>query len=528
MAWVMPVVVALPLAGAALTVPMSRVSRTMRDVVLTAICALCAAGVVALVSPVIGGEIPHLQLVQITPGIWLDFRADALGVLFALTVAFMWLLAVPYSSGYMADEHRQARYFSFLMMALAWTAGVAFAGNLLTLLVFYELFSVLTYPLVVHEQTSEAMAAGTKYIVYILIGGGLVLLAILITYFIAGNGDFGGGTLLTLEAGRTVLIAVFWCFVAGFGVKAAIVPLHGWVPDAHPAAPAPFSAVLSGVMVAAGSFGILRVLYHVFGAGLLAELDVTRWLGYLAAATILLAAIIALTQDDIKRRLAYSTISQMGYVLLGAALLGLEATQGSLVHIANHAFMKGTLFLCAGIFIKRLGIRKVSRMAGIGKRVPLTMAAFTVASLAMIGTPPLSGFVSKWYLGMGIVEAGQPLYLIVLLLGALLAAGYLLPIVYSAYFKRPAVSETTAPGGASEAEETRGSGGSGETSETGTASDASEKEPPGGGRRRLEAPPSMLVPALAGAIITVLLGVLAWLPGLPLSLARMVAEAVIG
>jgi multicomponent Na+:H+ antiporter subunit D len=488
------VAVALPIAGAILARPASAISEKVRTALLVGTCALSAVAVFWLFPGVLDGTVYELQLARMTPTIWLYFRVDAMGMLFASTVVVVWILAVAHSAGYMAGEHRQNRYYLFLMLALSWTLGVAFAGNLMTLLVFYELFSILTYPLVVHEETPEAIAAGTKYIIYILLGGGLVMLGILVTYFVGGVHNFGAEALLSIETGRTTLLAVFWCFIAGFGVKAALVPLYGWVPDAHPAAPSPFSAVLSGVMVAAGSFGILRVLFNVFGVELLELLGVAEYVGWIAAATVIVGAFLAVGQDDIKRRLAYSTISQMGYVILGVSLLGPMATAGGLIHIVNHAFMKGTLFLCAGAMIKQTGVRKVSQMAGMGKRLPVTMLALTVSCLAMIGMPPLSGFISKWYLGMGMVEVEQPLYLVVLLGGALLAAMYLLPIVYAAYFKKP-------DAGYAAADERRG---------------------------RFEAPMTMLAPVVVGAVVTVLLGALAWQGWSPLALARMAAEAFFG
>jgi len=289
------------------------------------------------------------------------------------------------------------------------------------------------------------------------------------------------------------------------------MPLHGWVPDAHPAAPAPFSALLSGVMVAAGSFCMARVLLNVFGLELLKALGMLDYVGYLAAITVLLAAVLAISQDNLKRRLAYSTISQMAYVVLGLSLLGQLASEGALIHIANHAFMKGTLFLCAGIIIKKTGRHNISEMAGLAHRIPLTAAALTVAVLSMIGTPPLSGFVSKWYLGLGILQVQRPLYLVVLLGGALLAAVYLLPIVYTLYLKKAPQYE------GDENEEGR-SGGQPEPAHAGAN--------PGSGRIP-EAPWSMLGPTIAGAALTVALGVLAWVPGLPLSLAKLVAETLL-
>ncbi len=486
------VAVLLPIVGAILVRPLSRISESVRNVMLVCTCLLSSAAVLWLMPGVLRGTVYDVHLARMTPSIWLYFRVDAMGMLFAGTVAVIWILAVTHSTGYMADEHRQNRYYVFLMLALAWTLGIAFAGNLMTLLVFYELFSILTYPLVVQEETPEAIAAGTKYIIYILFGGGFVMLGILATYFLGGIHAFGAEGLLSIEYGRTALLAIFWCFIIGFGVKAALVPLYGWVPDAHPAAPSPFSAVLSGVMVAAGSFGILRVVFNVFGVDLIRELGVAPPLSWVAAATVLIGAVLAVGQDDIKRRLAYSTISQMGYVILGLSMLGPLATTGALIHIVNHAFMKGTLFLCVGLMIKQTGIRRVSKMGGIAKRLPVNMVAFTVCCLAMIGTPPLSGFIGKWYLGLGMIEVDEPLYLFVLLGGALLAAMYLLPIVYFAYFK------------------------------------PTEDEPEQEATGHREAPWSMLVPVVAGTVITVLLGVAAWSPYAPLELARMAAEAFFG
>jgi len=483
------IAVLLPLVGAMATVPLQRISGTVRNITLAVVAAIVAAIALVLAAGVAGGANYETFVLQLTPDIWMYLRVDAAGALFGATVAVLWVLALVYSWGYMAEGHRLGRYYSFFILCLSWTMGVAYAGNLLTFLIFYELFSILTYPLVVHEQTPEAMAAGTKYIVYILVGGSLVLLAIVLTFFAAGTQTLTPGGILSAEVGQGRLFAIFWCYMAGFGVKAAIVPLHGWVPDAHPAAPAPFSAVLSGVMVAAGSFGIVRALFQVFGVELLREMGVMTMLTWLAGVTVLFAAVLAVSQDDLKRRLAYSTISQMGYVVLGISLLGYEATIGALAHITNHAFMKGALFLCAGLFIRRLGVRRVSQLDGAAKRMPITAAAFALAALAMIGTPPLSGFVSKWYLGLGMLETENPLLLIVLLGGALMAAIYLLPIVFRLYFREPVL----------------------------TADDKITAE----GR---EAPASMLVPLVIVTLLTIALGLGASLPGMPVSLARMAAE----
>ncbi|MBN1192877.1 MAG: oxidoreductase [Coriobacteriia bacterium] len=460
-----------------------------RDIGLAAVCATVAGMALWLAARAADGAVYEVHLLQLTPQIWMFFRVDAMGALFGATVAVLWLLGLVYSWGYMADGHRPTRYYSFFMLCLGWTMGVAYAGNLLTFLIFYELFSILTYPLVVHEETPEAMAAGTKYIIYILVGGTLVLLGIVLTFSLAGDQTLTQGGILTAEMDTAWLLTILCCFLTGFGVKAALMPLHGWVPDAHPAAPAPFSAVLSGVMVAVGTFGMMRVMFQVFGVELLQEMHVLHYLTWIASFTVIFAAILAVNQDDLKRRLAYSTISQMAYVTLGISLLGIESTVGALVHITNHAFMKGALFLCAGLFIKRLGVRRVSQLDGAAKRMPITAAAFTIAALGMIGTPPLSGFVSKWYLGLGMLDTGNPALLAVLLGGALMAAIYLLPVGYRMYFRDPVL----------------------------TSEDRISIE----GR---EAPASMLVPLIVSTVITAALGLAAAAPGMPVALARMAAE----
>lgn len=481
---------ALPIVAAVLTVPAQRVSEHARAALLLVVAAAVAAVALVLAAGVASGTVYDTYILQLTPQIWMYLRVDAAGALFGATVAVLWLLALVYSLGYMRGEHRLGRYYGFFILCLAWTMGLAYAGNLLTFLIFYELFSILTYPLVVHEETPEAMAAGTKYIVYILFGGTLVLLAIVLTFFSAGVQTFTVGGILSPETDPAMLQAIFWCFLAGFGVKAALVPLHGWVPDAHPAAPAPFSAVLSGVMVAAGSFGIIRTVFQVFGTSLLTSMGVMPYVTGVAGFTVLFAAALAVNQDNLKRRLAYSTISQMAYVVLAVSLLGPESTVGALVHITNHAFMKGGLFLCAGLFIRRLGAYNVQQLDGAARRMPITAACFAIACLGMIGTPPLSGFTSKWYLGLGMLEAEKPWLLAVLLGGALMAAIYLLPIVYRMYFREPVI----------------------------TPEDRTVAE----GR---EAPATMLGPLVAATAITLLLGIGASLPGMPVALARMATDA---
>ncbi len=369
-----------------------------------------------------------------TPRIWLHFRADGLSIVFALTAALLWALATVFSLGYMKGEHALTRYYGFLILCLTWTMGIGFAGNLLTLFIFYELLSVTSYPVIVHEETPEALAAGKKYIIYVLVGGTFILLGIVLTFYLANSQTLVKTGILSIKYGYNTLAILFTTFVLGFGVKAAIMPLHGWVPDAHPAAPAPASALLSGVLVCAGCYGLMRVIYNIFGTELLRQLGFGAILAYVAAATIIVASIIALDQDNLKRRLAYSTISQMSYIVLGTILLTPSSAIGGMVHIANHGFMKAILFLCSGVIIKGVKKRNISEMQGIGYVLPITMVCFAIVTLGMMGCPPLAGFISKWMLCVGGFEAGKPIFVVVLLISSLLCAAYLLPVVFTAFF----------------------------------------------------------------------------------------------
>jgi multicomponent Na+:H+ antiporter subunit D len=332
----------------------------------------------------------------------LAFVLDPLAGIFAGTAAVLWLLVL---------SRKGARYGAFMGVTFLLTLGVATAGNLLTFLIFFELLSLAFWPLIVHDETEEALAAGRLYLVYILSGGSVLLLGVISAYATTGSVAFDA----------PVPPVVTGTLLAGLSVKAALIPVHGWVPRAHPVAPAPISALLSGLMVATGGLGMIRIA---------PELSLTP----IAALTVVVAGVIAIRTDELKRRLAWSTISQMAYIPLALSVLHPEALAGGVVHITHHAFMKGGLFLCAGVIIHHAGVRHVSRMAGLGRRMPWTMGVFTLLSLGLVGIPPLSGFVTKWVMGMGMVEAGAFFSLGVLLLGALLAALYLMPIVHTAWF----------------------------------------------------------------------------------------------
>jgi multicomponent Na+:H+ antiporter subunit D len=332
------------------------------------------------------------------------------------------------------NEHSQTRYFSFFAVALSATIGVAFSANLFTLYLFYEMLSLATYPLVTHHQDPEARASGRKYLIYILgTSIAFVLPAMLVSYSLSGTLEFSGQGFLAGTASKTTLTVLLMLFLFGFA-KAGVIPFHSWLPAAM-VAPTPVSALLHAVaVVKVGVFCILRVITGVFGTELLQSFGLGTVLCYIATVTILIASLIALSQDELKRRLAFSTVSQLSYIILGAALLSPKGVAGGMVHIAMHAFGKITLFFCAGAIFVATGQKYVSKMVGIGKRMPITMFAFFIGSLSVVGSPPTGGFISKWYLLLGTLEANQLPMLFVLLGSSLLNAAYFFPIVYKAFF----------------------------------------------------------------------------------------------
>jgi len=385
-----------------------------------------------------GTEIVY-TVAEFLPGAAIKFRVDALGMLFALVSSFLWIITSAYSIGYMRGlkEHSQTRYFCFFALALSATIGVAFSANLLTLYLFYELLSLSTYPLVTHHQDKEARSSGRKYLLYI-VGGSIAfaLPAMLISYNLAGTLEFSKYGFLAGTGSRTIMAVLLLMFIFGF-TKSAIMPFHSWLPAAM-VAPTPVSALLHAVaVVKVGVFSIVRVLIGVFGVNLLLDLHLGTIVCYIAAFTVITASLMALSQDGLKRRLAFSTIGQLSYIILGVALLSPKGMIGGMTHIAMHAFGKVTLFFCAGAIFVATGKKNISEMVGIGKRMPVTMIAFFIGSLSVIGLPPGGGFISKWYLVLGTLQADNWPMLVVLLGSSLLNAAYFLPIVYRAFFCTP-------------------------------------------------------------------------------------------
>ncbi|MBL0420288.1 hypothetical protein JI739_08025 [Ramlibacter sp. AW1] len=432
---------------------------------------------------VAGGESYEARL-RLVPGLDLLLRVDALSLLFVTLSVGLWLLTTIYAISYLGKGPNLSRFFGFFSLCVAATTGVALAGTLVTFFIFYELLTLATWPLVVHKGDAASLAAGRRYLAYTMSGSALLLAGIVGLEGQTGPIEFVRQGSLH-EGDAQSLRWIFALMVGGLGVKAALVPLHGWLPAAM-VAPAPVSALLHAVaVVKAGAFGIVRVIYDVFGIDLVERLGLGLPLAVLASVTILWGSVRALQQADIKRRLAFSTVSQVSYIVLGAALFGPYATVGGLVHLVHQGLMKITLFFCAGVLAERIGVTQVQQLDGAGRRMPLTMVAFSIGALGMIGVPPVAGFVSKWYLGIGGLQAGQPWVIAVLAASSLLNAAYFLPLLHRVWFC-PSVEDTPP------------------RAETGAL--------------------GMVGPALATAIASLGAGALAGTPWSPLAWARLIVE----
>ncbi|MDJ0807542.1 MAG: proton-conducting transporter membrane subunit [Gammaproteobacteria bacterium] len=429
---------------------------------------------------------------SLAPGLDLVLHADALSVLFVSLSTLLWLVTTVYAIGYLETSPHRSRFFGFFSLCVTATVGLALAGNLFTFVIFYELLTLATYPLVAHRGTPEAIRGARIYLKYTLSGGVLLLFGVIWLQVLAGPIAFvQGGILSDLPAELHPQLGwIFLLMILGLGVKAAIVPLHGWLPQAM-VAPAPVSALLHAVaVVKAGAFGIVRVVYDVYGVEFAAELGLLTSLGLAAAVTIVYGSVRALSQDNLKKRLAYSTVSQVSYIALGTAILGPIATIGGVVHLVHQGVMKITLFFAAGNYAETLGIHKVSEMDGVGRRMPGTTLAFSIGALGMIGVPPVAGFVSKWYLGLGAVEAGLASWVLpVLVASSLLNAAYFLPILYRAWFRT-------------------------------SASDWPHEQIPA---RRLETHGSLLWPPVMTALLALAAGLFAAAPYSPLEWAELIA-----
>ena len=432
----------IPLAGAVLIALAGRRPNLREAVTLTTALALFAA-VASLAPAVLEGARPAAELWEIMPGLALAFEVEPLGMLFALIAALLWIPNSIYSIGYMRThgETNQTRFYVCFAVALSGAAGVAFAGNMFTLFLFYELLTISTWPLVTHSGTAEARRSGRVYL-GILLGTsiGFQLVAMALTWAAAGTLDFRPGGILAGKAEGPLVAVLFALYMFGIG-KAAIMPFHRWLPAAM-VAPTPVSALLHAVaVVKAGVFTVLKVTIYIFGLDAMQGAHPGPWLAWLAAFTLVAASLVALSKDNLKARLAWSTVSQLAYIVLGAALATPSAIVGGGLHMLTHAFGKITLFFCAGAIIVAAHKENVSDMRGIGRAMPITMGAFLIGALSVIGLPPLGGAWSKWYLGLGAVEAGGLVFVAALMLSSLLNVGYFMPAVARAFFPGPRPTE---------------------------------------------------------------------------------------
>ncbi len=433
-----------------------------------------------------GAESATAPASALTAWVTLRRQPQPFGFILALVSSFLWMFTVVYSVGYMAHEHAKTRYFTFLVMVEGATLGIVMAADLLTLFVFFEILTVGVYPLVVHEQTDAAFQAGKTYLLFLVTAETVVFGLVAALSWQGSLPPFqAGGVMTGLGFGARAAAVTAAACVLGFGVKGGVMPLHVWLPDAM-IAPTPVSAVLHAVaVVKVGVFGLIAGLYLIIGSGLARTAGVHRVLPWVAAFTIIMSSLMALRQDEIKRRLAYSTVSQLGYIVFGASLLVPEALKGALLHIFAHSLMKIVLFFCAGLIISQTGKRYFSEISGLARRMPITMACFSVGALGMVGMPPVVGWISKWVLLSGTFKSGNYVFVGIILLSAFLNMGYYLPPIYTAYFGR-----------------------------------LPEGEEPVKGR---EAPLSMTIPTAILAAMALVFGVY---PALPYTLAARAAAAI--
>ena len=482
----------------------NRVKPNVREAVTLLAAVIKAALVFSMVPAVLKGNEYYFCLWEIADGVELAFRTDAAGMVFACVASGLWIVTSVYSIGYMRGHHEknQTGYFAAFAVCLSSAIGISFAANLVTFFIFYEMLTVATYPLVAHYRDDKAKASGRKYLAYTLISGQLFFAAIAAVYVIYGTCDFRAGGFIepgSLSGGLMILL--FFLMIGGGAVKAGVMPLHGWLPAAM-VAPTPVSALLHAVaVVKAGAFCVLRVVCYVFGPDTVASCGADKILAWFAVATILLSSFIAMRKDNLKARLAFSTIGQLSYIVLGISVLAPYSIAGAMFHIVAHAFLKITLFMCAGAIYVTAGLSEISTMGGLAKRMPVTCTCFALASLGIAGLPLLAGFVSKFNIIRGAFLMGKPIFAAVLVAAALLALSYLIPVVRIFFGKggQPAVNSE-------------------HTGHTGHA----------GHSEHTEAAAAMLVPIIITAAVSLVLGVMPDAGPHLYDLAVIAAEAITG
>jgi multicomponent Na+:H+ antiporter subunit D len=433
----------IPLIGSIIVMLLGK-DENLRETISSVSSVALFVVVCSMIPTIFAGQTLYYNLFTILPNVTISLRADPMSMIFAMVASSLWTIAVFYSMGYMRglNEHAQTRFNACFAIAIFGAIGVAFSDNLFTMYLFYEIVSICTYPLVAHHQDQEGYDGGRKYLVYLTATAKAFLLpAMILIYVLTGTLDFATdiSTGIFPDGVNKGLVTMLYIFCLFGFAKNGIMPFHHWLPGAM-VAPTPVSALLHAVaVVKVGVFCTTRVMLYVFGVDLMDALNLGVPTAYFVGFTIIAASIIALSKDNLKARLAYSTVSQLSYIILGVALLTPAAIEGGLIHIVNHAFSKITLFFCAGAIYVAAHKKEISEMEGLGKVMPFTFGAFAIASLSMIGAPPVAGFVSKWKLLVGSMQAHQIGILLILLTSTLLNAAYFLPVTYRAFFgKRPA------------------------------------------------------------------------------------------
>lgn len=425
----------LPLVGT-IMIWMSGPRPNQREVVTIIIALLTFLCVLQILPEVLAGQEPELVVAELLPGLPLAFKIEPLGMMFGLIASFLWIITSFYAIGYMRGHHEpnQTRFYMCFAIAISSALAIAFSGNMFTLFIAYEVLTLSTYPLVTHGQTEEAKRAGRVYLGILMSTSiGLLLVGVLWTWSAAGTLDFTKGGILKGKIDDGLVIVLLFLYIYGIG-KAALMPIHRWLPAAM-VAPTPVSALLHAVaVVKAGVFTVLKVIIYIFGADYLRETGASVWLMYVAGGTVLLASLVALTKDNLKARLAYSTISQLAYVVLAGALATSHSLVGGAMHIAMHAFGKITLFFCAGAIMVASHKTEISQMRGLGWRMPFTFTAFLIGSLSVIGLPPMGGSWSKWYIALGAADVDQIIFIAVLMISSLLNVAYLIPVFARGFF----------------------------------------------------------------------------------------------
>lgn len=423
-------IILAPLLGAVGAMLADRYRSDLRNMAVI-IGAVIPLLLVFLMYPAVtGGKIYYLYL-NVLPPTGIEFRVDILSLYMGLLFGFLSIILSIYSLGYFKNKEEGRLFFYFLMPVISGALGVILSGNMFTLFLFFEFMSIMFFPLVSYKSTPEARAAGLKFFMMTILAGVAFFWAITITYSSTGNLSFGFGGLV--DSPTPLLLIAFVCFLIAFGIKSAVIPLHFWMSDAYASATTPVGALSSTIMLKTGVFGLIRVFHDIYGLSFVQEVGWNYILLVLSVISILYGSICAFAQDDINRRLAYSGIAQVGYMLLGISLLTSQAMVGAIYHVMAHAFMKGCMFLCAGVIYVNTGKTKISEMKGIGLQMPVTMLAFTIAAVSAVGIPPFNIFVTKWHLGLGAYQAGMPLLIAVLLISSILNAAYYFPISINAF-----------------------------------------------------------------------------------------------